>query len=125
MIDTKNNIVMKQFPRFWFEGNLFFNWVENLDDLQRVFDAYDGYLTKDEVLDKALNKDDKLDEFGLRMEHKGSVTLRQFLNEKGIDWGNDGVVKCPECLKKTSQEELDMFGGVCEECSGAFDESSG
>lgn len=30
-------------------------------------------------------------------------------------------VKCPECLLTASQEELDMFGGLCEECSGAFD----
>lgn len=30
--------------------------------------------------------------------------------------------KCPECLQPTPQEELDMFGGLCEECSGAFDE---
>lgn len=32
------------------------------------------------------------------------------------------VVKCPECLNVCSQEELDMFGGLCEECSGAFDD---
>lgn len=30
--------------------------------------------------------------------------------------------KCPECLQPTDQDELDMFGGLCEECSGAFDE---
>lgn len=24
--------------------------------------------------------------------------------------------KCPECLDKTYVEELDMFGGICEEC---------
>jgi len=30
--------------------------------------------------------------------------------------------KCPECMEETSQEELDMFGGLCEECSGAFDD---
>jgi len=32
------------------------------------------------------------------------------------------VIKCPECLQTTTQAELDMFGGLCEECSGAFDE---
>ena len=31
------------------------------------------------------------------------------------------VIKCSECLQQCSQEELDMFGGLCEECSGAFD----
>lgn len=25
--------------------------------------------------------------------------------------------KCPECLRKTSQEELNMFDGLCEDCS--------
>lgn len=24
---------------------------------------------------------------------------------------------CPECLTPTTQDELDMFGGLCEECS--------
>jgi len=24
--------------------------------------------------------------------------------------------QCPECLKWVYEEELDMFGGVCEEC---------
>lgn len=23
---------------------------------------------------------------------------------------------CPECLQPTDQEELDMFGGICEHC---------
>lgn len=27
------------------------------------------------------------------------------------------VVKCPECLSKTSNEELKMFGGMCEQCN--------
>ena len=26
-------------------------------------------------------------------------------------------VKCPECLEETTQEELDTFGGLCEECA--------
>lgn len=30
--------------------------------------------------------------------------------------------KCPECLQPTPEDELRMFGGLCEECSGAFDE---
>ena len=27
---------------------------------------------------------------------------------------------CPECLKKCTNEELRMFGGLCEECSTDF-----
>jgi hypothetical protein len=30
--------------------------------------------------------------------------------------------KCPECLQPTSEEELSIFGGLCEECSQAFEE---
>jgi len=30
--------------------------------------------------------------------------------------------KCPECGSKVGADELQMFGGLCEECSGAFDE---
>ncbi|MDY0102806.1 MAG: hypothetical protein RBS07_07680 [Lentimicrobium sp.] len=26
------------------------------------------------------------------------------------------AVKCPECLQQCSQDELDTFGGLCEEC---------
>lgn len=32
------------------------------------------------------------------------------------------VLKCPECMEETTQEELDTFGGMCEECSGAFED---
>ncbi len=27
------------------------------------------------------------------------------------------VTKCPECLETCSQEELDLFGGLCEQCN--------
>jgi hypothetical protein len=75
---------MKSFPAFWFEGNLYFGMVNSLDDLELVFIAYKGQMKKDEILDKAVNKDEKLDEFGLRWEHRGNVTLRKFLTDKGI-----------------------------------------
>lgn len=28
-------------------------------------------------------------------------------------------IKCPECMSVTTQEELDTFGGLCEECANA------
>ena len=74
----------KKFPRFWFESNLYFRWVNSLNDLQIVFDAYNGYMSPDDILDKAVNVGDKLDNFGLRTEHQGDVTLRQFLTDNGI-----------------------------------------
>jgi len=75
---------VKEFPQFWFEGNFAFFMVNNLKDLQRVFDQYEGQMTPDDILDKSVNVDDKLDNFGLRMEHKGKVTLRQFLSNNEV-----------------------------------------
>jgi len=40
---------------------------------------------------------------------------------KKIDYCESKVkVVCPECLKKVSQNELNMFKGFCEECKGTF-----
>ena len=74
----------KEFPRFWFDGNLAFMWVNNLEDLQQVFDQYEGQMTPDELLDKSLNANEELTNFGLYYEHKGDVTLRQFLNNNEV-----------------------------------------
>jgi len=27
------------------------------------------------------------------------------------------TIECPECLRKATPEELNLFGGLCEECS--------
>ena len=32
----------------------------------------------------------------------------------------DEKIVCPECLKQCTNEELKMFGGLCEECSVDF-----
>jgi hypothetical protein len=80
---------MKKFPEFWFEGNLYFGWIKNLSDLKKVFVAYKGHLTKNEILDKSLEYSGSVpknnNEFGLRIEHKGNTTLRQFLKNNGIE----------------------------------------
>jgi len=74
----------KEFPRFWYDSNLVFMWVNNLEELQFVFDQYEGYMTKDDLLDKSRNVDGNLSNFGLYQEHKGDVTLRQFLTDNGV-----------------------------------------
>lgn len=76
----------KEFPRFWYDANLVFMWVENLEDLQFVFDQYKGHMTKDEILDKSRNAYDSLQNFGLYSEHRGDVTLRQFLTDNGVEF---------------------------------------
>lgn len=30
--------------------------------------------------------------------------------------------ECPECLRRVHSDELDAFGGLCEECSAIEDE---
>jgi hypothetical protein len=30
-------------------------------------------------------------------------------------------ITCPECLQRTTQTELNTFGGLCEECSSFID----
>jgi len=39
------------------------------------------------------------------------------LHKHDITNSEAAVVKCPECLQPCTQEELDMFGGLCEECT--------
>lgn len=29
---------------------------------------------------------------------------------------DEDAIKCPECLQDCDQDELDCFGGMCEEC---------
>lgn len=54
------------------------------------------------------------------MQNQGTTTSENGNDVKPLVSGS--FSKCPECLLPTPQDELDMFGGFCEECSGAFDE---
>lgn len=53
-----------------------------------------------------------------------TMTIEQFeeygkhCTEKPLP--TDEKTVCPECLKKCTNEELRMFGGLCEECSTDF-----
>ena len=76
---------MKTFPRFWFEANLYFGWIESMEDLEKVFKEYEGYSTKDQVLDHSHNANEELTNFGMYSEHRGPVTLRKFLTDNGIE----------------------------------------
>lgn len=40
-------------------------------------------------------------------------------NKSKVDKNSAGLL-CPECLTPCPQEELDMFGGLCEECNSQF-----
>lgn len=41
------------------------------------------------------------------------------VNMQGDSMGHECInsFECPECMEKVEQEELDMFGGLCENCA--------
>jgi hypothetical protein len=60
-----------------------------------------------------------------------SVRFKKLMeNEDNLNWFMDNYApglrqnceQCPECFQPTEKDELKMFGGLCEECSAAFDE---
>ncbi len=74
---------MPEFKKFWFEGNLFFKYVENENDVKHLLTNYEG--SYDVVLGAKL-KDENLSptefpEFGLYAEHTGKITLKEWLTE--------------------------------------------
>jgi hypothetical protein len=72
------------FPIFFFDSNSIFINIECPEDLQKIWDAYEGHMTKDEILDYAKNVPGSLTNFGMYGEHKGKTTLRKFLTRKNI-----------------------------------------
>lgn len=82
--------------RFWFESNQFFGWIENMDDWQRLRQAYpektDAVLlaAKEATYKGNLSQQerDARPNFGLRWEHDGERTLRDFFAENGMRLGS-------------------------------------
>ena len=75
--------------RFHFEGNRFFRAVESQEDWQRLRAAYPD-LTDDELLaskeatyggSRSMEERELRPNFGLRIEHDGEKTLRDFFVE--------------------------------------------
>lgn len=81
---------MKEKIDFWYESNSYFGRIKNLEDLRiamsYVVDKKFGQLeNKDEFLDLSTQHYSGSMEFGLRAEHSGEKTLREYLTEIGID----------------------------------------
>lgn len=57
------------------------------------------------------------EDYRVAMDNMESCTVLSQRNDSEA-----AFIKCPECLGSVDQSELDMFGGLCEECSGAFDD---
>lgn len=76
-----------KFPEFYYDSNLAFLKITSKEDLEFVFKQYKGHLTPSEILDKSkCHYDGALTNFGLYSEHKGKVTLREFLKDNGIEY---------------------------------------
>lgn len=79
------------FPEFWYDSNAYFGSVKSIKDLQKMIryqlDPHFGALsTKDEFFDKSMQHyDNETLSFGTRSEHKGKLSLRQFLIQHNID----------------------------------------
>lgn len=56
---------------------------------------------------------------GLEFKSELDLQTHQFNNRHCPD---DSKGVCPECMALVAREELETFGGLCEECSGAFDD---
>ena len=63
--------------KFWFESNQFFDWIESLEDWDRLRSAYPSFSDND-LLDSKQNVHSLKPNYGMRMEHKGTETLRDF-----------------------------------------------
>lgn len=74
-----------KFPGFYFESGLYFGKIKSREDLNDMFKAWEGQMDKVDILDKTMNiGGDDMSEFGLRPEHIGPTTLRQFLSKHKI-----------------------------------------
>ena len=77
---------MSDFKKFYFDSNQYFGCISNESELQNIYDAYEGYLTADEILDESRIALGTSLSFGLRSEHIGTTTLRMFLRENKIEY---------------------------------------
>lgn len=77
-----------KFPKFWFDSNFYFGWVESMEELEKVygFNISPGNpnRTFNEFLKECKQNHDKSLDFGLRVEHSGLKTLYDFLIESNI-----------------------------------------
>jgi len=56
----------------------------------------------------------QIEKYLLSQDSRGDILYN--LSEENIDKAN--TPQCPECLSIVGQQELDTFGGLCEECTG-------
>ncbi len=99
---------MKIFKEFWFEGNLYFNYVKSTNDLKRLFSNYFGQMNIDEILDNSHSQivhDDlptsKEPSYGFGRGYNSEKSLREYLKELGLN-----VIMCDNM---SINEYIDML----------------
>ena len=100
---------MTNFPKFWFEGNLWSNWVSSFEDIKELFKTYNGTESVDGILDKAHNCPDT-ETFGFKSEHYGKTTLRQFLTDNGVHAGVCGNISIESYCHAISHSHTNIHG---------------
>jgi hypothetical protein len=75
---------VKPWKRFWFESNRFFDWVNGPEDWKRLMNEYPDK-TEEWILERAKRATEHWPDFGLRREHKGPGTLKDFFEENGME----------------------------------------
>jgi hypothetical protein len=88
-------MISKPWTRFWFESNQFFDFIANSADWQRLRAAYPAY-TDEQLLaakeatysgHRPQNERDEHPNYGLRWEHDGERTLKDFFAAHGMAIG--------------------------------------
>lgn len=77
-----NNV---KFQGFYYDSNLYFGRINTIDDIYKIFKEYEGYLTPEEVLTLSyVDNSAESHSYGMRIEHDGDKTLKEFLTEYSV-----------------------------------------
>ena len=79
----------KQWSRFWFEGNQYFDWVNTREDWEALIEIYRPHCLYDDVaawiLDRAqVDESAPSPKYGFASECRGPETLRQFFEKNNM-----------------------------------------
>ena len=77
-----------EFPKFWYESNACWGYVNSYEELMEKavlqLNSHSSIVTIEDFLDKSTQSAHAELDFGTRVEHTGSYTLRQFLTDNFV-----------------------------------------
>lgn len=71
---------------FWFEGNLYFDWVNNQNDWKRLLDIYSSHYDINCILDAKNCPQSNKPKYGFVIECSGNKTLREFFIDNNMKY---------------------------------------